>query len=657
MLTLVLSLAAAAPLSIDNYFELDYASVKAVSEDGDRALLSIGRWNETADRMQYDLWELDLGEGSAHRLTFDRHSEGSATYGPDGAIWFLGRDDRNDEDPPTDGSRQVFRFDDGHAQPVTEVDGGVEEFELSRDGAHLFTRRDVDHRVDDAFASVRKAHKDDIAYGHGVQQVSAIDRYDTTTWRRETVYEADRVVFEFALSPDASTLAMVTTPDEELIHLEGWSHIDLVDVRSGVVERLDDRLWRDDAPSPFGWLYGLTWSDDGALAHRVDFDGHPGEQFLTTTAPLRTERMPRSADATLTGAPVFRPGTRELCGRVDLQGRRPVECTAPDGTVQTWLGDDHSVGSFVFGPKGRSITAVTALPDHQGRVVSGRLGRAEPVWTVNPHAEDWEWPSVQDTRWTAPDGTSVHGVVELPASWTVDEGPLPLVVSIHGGPTSASRTARQLSVSGAGLLASQGHAVLMPNYRGSTGFGDEFLVELVGNECDIEVADIQAGIDAVIEQGIADPDRVAVMGWSNGGYLTNCLISSSDRFKAASSGAGVFDQAMQWATEDTPGHVINYMQGLPWEQPEAYAKASPLARAGTITTPTLIHMGENDERVPLVHAQALYRALFQYLDVPTELVVYEGAGHSLRSMSHRRAKMAWDAAWFEQYLTNETAEE
>ena len=164
------------------------------------------------------------------------------------------------------------------------------------------------------------------------------------------------------------------------------------------------------------------------------------------------------------------------------------------------------------------------------------------------------------------------------------------------------------------------------------------------------MADILAGVDHVVAEGIADPERLAVMGWSNGGYLTNCLISGSDRFRAASSGAGVFDQTLQWATEDTPGHVVNFMEGLPWEQPEEVLAASPLFAADNIKTPTLIHVGEHDPRVPAAHARALFQALHVYLDVPSELLVYPGEGHGLGKWSHRKAKLAWDVAWFEEHV-------
>ncbi|MGE3182489.1 MAG: alpha/beta hydrolase family protein, partial [Phycisphaerae bacterium] len=226
----------------------------------------------------------------------------------------------------------------------------------------------------------------------------------------------------------------------------------------------------------------------------------------------------------------------------------------------------------------------------------------------------------------------------------------PLVVEIHGGPTSSTKVAMRYWIYGRTLLASKGYALMSPNYRGSTGYGDTFMTDLVGRECDIEVQDILSGVDAMIERGIADPERLGVMGWSNGGFLTNCLVSQTNRFKAASSGAGVIDQLMQWGVEDTPGHVVNYMQGLPWEQPAAYLKASPVYKLAEIQTPTLIHVGADDPRVPAIHAKTLFRALHDYNNIPTQLCIYPGQGHGLNTYTFRKAKMEWDLAWFEKYL-------
>jgi dipeptidyl aminopeptidase/acylaminoacyl peptidase len=276
---------------------------------------------------------------------------------------------------------------------------------------------------------------------------------------------------------------------------------------------------------------------------------------------------------------------------------------------------------------------------------------------VNPQVDTWKLPQISLVTWKSTDGVEVEGVLELPPDYTPDKGKLPLVVEIHGGPSDSTRFYLQYWIYGRTLFPAKGYALLSPNYRGSTGYGDKFQTELVGRENDIDVQDVLSGALAMIERGIGDPDRLGVMGWSNGGFLVDTIITTKEfngqaapQFKAASSGAGVVDQLMQWGVEDTPGHVINFMRGLPWERTEAYIKASAAYKLGNVTTPTLIHVGEKDTRVPAVHSRTLYRALKDYVKVPTALLVYPGAGHGLTVYNHRKAKMEWDLAWFDRYL-------
>lgn len=152
------------------------------------------------------------------------------------------------------------------------------------------------------------------------------------------------------------------------------------------------------------------------------------------------------------------------------------------------------------------------------------------------------------------------------------------------------------------------------------------------------------------ERGIADPGRLGVAGWSNGGYLTNCLISKTDRFKAASSGAGIADIVLEWGTNDEPAYPMVFVQGLPWTKPAAYQKASPVFNFGAVRTPTLFHVGANDPRCPAGNSRTLYRALKEYLNVPTEMLVYPNELYVLNGYQSRKAKMAWDIAWFGRYI-------
>jgi dipeptidyl aminopeptidase/acylaminoacyl peptidase len=268
---------------------------------------------------------------------------------------------------------------------------------------------------------------------------------------------------------------------------------------------------------------------------------------------------------------------------------------------------------------------------------------------LNPQVDTWKLPKISIVQWKSKDSTEVEGILELPPGYKKGDK-LPLIVEIHGGPTTATRFHLQYWPYGRTLLPAKGYALLSPNYRGSTGYGDKFLTDLIGHENDVEVQDILAGVDAMIEKGIADPDKLGVMGWSNGGYLTNCLITKTTRFKAASSGAGIVDTVMEWGANDEPAYAIAFKKGFPWSQPDIYRKTSPTYALDKIRTPTLIHVGGSDERCPPIHSRMLHRALKEYVKVPTELLVYPGEPHGLMKYSSRKAKMEWDLAWFERHL-------
>jgi dipeptidyl aminopeptidase/acylaminoacyl peptidase len=421
-------------------------------------------------------------------------------------------------------------------------------------------------------------------------------------------------------------------------------------------------MWREEAPSPYGWLLDLGWSSDGqVLSFRVDFDGYPGEVFFAHfdqgENPL-LQKLTRPREVTAEAPMVWMPGSRTFVFTSADHARRRITAAhdvrdGHEGGAADLTPGDVVVDDYGFSRRGDLVAIMTGL-EQPGEVF--RVGNPGPrasydrITRLNPQVDSWQVGRLEIVKWTAPDGTPVEGILELPRSWRPEDGPLPLLLSIHGGPTACSNYAFTYSIYGRGPFAPNGWAVFDPNYRGSTGYGDKFLADLIGRENDIEVTDILTGVDALIQRGIADPERMAVMGWSNGGFLTNCIITKDPRFKAASSGAGVFDQAMQWSIEDTPGHVINYMRGLPWEQAEAMRKASPLYSVDKVKAATLIHVGENDTRVPAQHSRSLYRALRHYLQVPTELVVYPDEGHGLTKYSHRKAKMQWDERWFDHYV-------
>jgi len=634
-----------------DYFSIGSIPQVAVSPGGKRVVWLESRWDQDLDGRNGDLWLLDLPDGEPRRLTFDPAGEGNPVWSADGRqIYYTAGYRRSGEDkPPYDGKRQVWRLgvDGGEPQAVTRVGGGIDLYDLAGDGKALYYTVQVE-TTDDDWKAMRQEH-DGLEYGHGVGNRSRLFRLDLVTWRTRMLLDTGRVVTSLAVA-DNGRIAMVTSPDEEKIYNEGWSRVEVLEPGAEQVQVVTPDGWRDGHHSPYGWINEVVWSGGGdRIGFSVDFDGYPTRIFAVhwdRAEPVLKE-LSRPEGVSVEGGTLGFRGD-ELCFIGDDHARFRVY--AENGRLLT--PGDIAAKTFAFSRDGKVQVVVAATlttpPDlfrFDGQGSMDRLTR------INPQVDGWKIPQISLVQWEGDGGKTVEGILEFPADYKPSDGPIPMVVMLHGGPTSATPYQFRFWIYGRTLLPARGIAVLSPNYRGSTGYGDQFLMDLVGRENDVDVLDILAGVDAMVGRGIADPDRLGVMGWSNGGFLTNCLITRTERFKAASSGAGVIDQVLQWGIEDTPGHVINFMEGnYPWTDPAEYQAGSPLFALGKVTTPTLIHVGGNDPRVPAAHSRALYRGLKYYVNVPTELVVYPGAFHGLSTWKHRLAKMEWDLAWFERYL-------
>ena len=645
----------------EDYFDLTVLGNLAVAPDGNRIAFTEGRWGQGKEGRSTDLWVVDSDGKNLLRLTFDGMGAGHPVFSPGGeAIFFTGSLDRGAEKPPFDGRRQVWRIaaTGGTPQPLTRATEGVASFVLDPDGTVLYyTERKETTKGD--WQDLQNKFGD-LEYGHGVERLHVIRSLDLVTWRDKEIYPARRMIWDLALSPDGRSLALITTLDNELIFREGWSQVEVLDIESGELARVTPDGWRDDHPSPYGWLEDLAWSADGrALAFSIGYDGYASRIWCAerTETGFSLQEITRPDMVSYDGGLAWKGPDRTLCyrgesmARVQVFGTRNVK-DGRQGETAPLTSGDQVVTAFSFDAKGSKLAAVVETTTRTNDIFVFRSpDRAERLTNVNPQVDTWILPRIKHVSWTGADGDRCYGILELPADYRQQDGPLPTIIELHGGPTASTKFRLRLWIYGRTLMASKGYALLSPNYHGSTGYGDEFLEKLIGRENEIEVTDITLGVKWLIDQGIADPDRIGVMGWSNGGYLTNCMIvAEPDMFAAASSGAGVLDMVIQWGTEDTPGHVINFVQGLPWQQAEHYQKASPLYRLDRVKTPTLIHVGGNDPRVPPAHSRALYRALRHYLHVPTQLVVYPGEPHGLTTHENRLAKITWDLEWFDKYL-------
>lgn len=653
------------PITLDDYFTQAFIQTSAISPDGKSVAYTEMRWEEPEETRNHDLWVVDIATKRAERLTFDRATEADPEWSADGQyVYFTADYERGKEaELPYNGDTQVWRISPqgGEPTPVTRVKDGVNSFHLSADGRALYYSVSADEYEKDDWTYLRKEH-DGVKYGHGKFSKTELYRLDLTSWRTEKVYGEPRYCEVFAVSPDEGTIALKTTPTDLQIHDEGKSDIRLLNRETGAIVTVDDQLWRKNVPSPYGWLEALAWSADSKrLAFRCTWDGYPSELYVAhlgqdtvVTKLTRPNEWTPADESKLTWQGTSLIYVAEDRGRQRLI-RIPNVTRTGQGAYKVLTPGDVVVDSYSYSADGKTLAVEWDTPVSPGELYVGSSEGTglKAITNINPQMAEWKLPQMEIFTWTAPDGTPVEGILELPPDYVKGSGPLPTFVSLHGGPTSMDAYRFEYWIYGRVLWASMGWACLCPNYRGSTGFGDKFMTDLVGHENDIEVNDILTGVDALIAAGIADSSKLSVGGWSNGGFLTNAVITHTTRFKAASTGAGVLDMMTQWGIEDTPGHVVNFMEGQPWENRERWLASSPSWNVNKITTPTLIHVGEGDERVPVAHSRMLHRALKEYLNVPTELVVYPNQGHGLTKLSYRRAKMEWDIAWIKKYVIGE----
>jgi dipeptidyl aminopeptidase/acylaminoacyl peptidase len=279
------------------------------------------------------------------------------------------------------------------------------------------------------------------------------------------------------------------------------------------------------------------------------------------------------------------------------------------------------------------------------------------VTDMNAQTSAWASGSLEVVSWKSQDGATIEGVLHKPAGFNPSQK-YPLLVVIHGGPTGVSRAVPFTSATyPIDVWVPRGVLVLEPNYRGSAGYGEKFRSLNVRNLGIGDAWDVLSGIDSLIAKGFVDPAKVGAMGWSQGGYISAFLTThDAARFKAISVGAGISDWMTYYVNTDIHPFTRHYLKATPWDDPEIYAKTSPITYIKQAKTPTLIQHGATDQRVPLPNAFELYQGLLDN-KVPAKLIVYQGfggIGHGPSKPKSYRATMEHNLEWFDQYLFEST---
>jgi dipeptidyl aminopeptidase/acylaminoacyl peptidase len=329
----------------------------------------------------------------------------------------------------------------------------------------------------------------------------------------------------------------------------------------------------------------------------------------------------------------------------------------PSETLQKFPGRPGTYENLSTGPRTLRVAFVYSSLTSPAEVYLAEgpniLQSAVPITNFNQALAQKDLPQGHPYRWKADDGTSIEGMLIYPPG-KLDQKNLPLFTFIHGGPQDADGNHFEADwYQWSALAATQGWLVFEPNYRGSTGYGDPFLQQIVPTIVSRPGKDILEGVDSLVQAGLADPSHLAVGGYSYGGYMTNWLITQTPRFKAAVTGAGAVEHLANWGNDDTTFDDAYFLGGRPWEAPQRYHDEAAIFQIAKVKTPTHIVAGADDIRVAVLEDYLLEHALFS-LDIPNALLIFPGEGHGLgKNPWHGKIKVREELNWLQKYAGNE----
>lgn len=609
-----------------------------LSPDGRRVAWEAGPMAHRDKHPERAVWVADSRDpDSARRWTWSGH-DSDPLWSPDGTrLAFASR-------RGTHGTvgLYVLPADGGEAFPIEAGDRDVASFAWSPDGERLAFLAPDERTEDDR----RREEERDDARVHGerlhphrlyVVPVTepalgpAHDAPDDEASGPLPVVDTDEHLSALAWSPDGSRLALVASPTPELDDRRLASVL-MIDAETGEVES------RVDVPSP----NGLVWSGDGRhLAWTAAVDRRPQGASTVWTLPAdggQPRLVGPGEDSDRCVGRVFqRPGSSLLVAQVahglssllvELDpatgdwGRELYRVDGDLASAALTAGDAFAVVAGYDGMPGRVVTA----GDHDPVVVSGHHHVLAGI----------ELPIVEPITATATDGLPLDGVL-VRSREVADAGPAPTVVVPHGGPYGrSSLTWNTSALVPVQLLAARGYAVLLPNYRGGFGHGHAFASAVRGDMGGAEWGDVLSLVDAAVDRGDADPDRLALGGWSQGGFLTAWGVTRSQRFRAGVIGAGPTDWNLMAATSDLLEFERMLGGSTPWDGPGPHlaVQRSPVSYAADCHTPVLILHGAEDQRVPVSQATGFHRAL-RDLGRESTLVTYPRAGHGVTERRHQ----------------------
>lgn len=635
--------------TIDEVIELPDPGDARISPDGSYVAYVVRTPDWKQNEYISQIWLVQIPEAedaqpTPRQLTFAKESSWRPRWSPDGEwLAFLSKREGDEHS-------QIYRLCPfgGEAERLTELEADIKKLAWSPNGkAIAFIAPDPETQADK-----------DRQEKYGDYQVEDQDHKYAHLWLlqltdkkcRKLTGGHDFHLTGFDWSPDGGQIVFGATPTPDISHFDR-GRIYFLDLATLAV----NPLTAEGCQSP-------RWSPDGRL---IAFSQFGDPTFYANNAICIISAAGGEAQAIPTNFDedhwLIDWGPNGIYFAATQRTNLHLFHLDPTSYEITQLTPDQAEGwvsiGWHFSQDFTRAAMVVSDAGHCAEVTGLDLpaGAIRRLTNFNAQIKAWQLGRSEVFHWTSYDGTPVEGVLTKPADFDPQQK-YPLLVVIHGGPVSTSfqmlldtYERRYYPIQ---QWVAKGALVLQPNYRGSAGYGEAFRSLNVRNLGVGDYEDVISGVEALIAEGWVDPERVGAMGWSQGGYISAFITTFSDRFKAVSVGAGISNWMTYYVNTDIHPFTRQYLQNNPWEDPEIYAKTSPMTYIKQAKTPTLIQHGEFDRRVPIPNAYELYQGL-QDMGVETKLVVYKGMPHGISKPRLTRQVMEENFAWFNRWLWGE----
>ena len=664
LVLVALSIHAQRTVQLDDLERLKEVSAPEISPDGKWVLYTVSTVNKEADHRESQLWEVSWDGSETIPVTSEHENFSEARWSPDGKyISFL-----SSRTGPAKGA-QIWVLDrrGGEARQLTALKGRIRNYVWSPDATRIALLFHEGEGDDGESGGTGRGARQNAENGASREQLKPFveDRY---AFKRDTGlgYVADddhaRIYFYTLATSKAEPLTSRADVDEAS---PTWSHdgkrIAFVSNRDKDPDRTRNvQVYVADA-QPGAEIKAITnaetvgqhlsWSkDDRSIAYTVGSElkysfhslsrlavvpAEGGERHILTEALDRGVNDPEYSEDGKWIDFLIADDLSSYPARVPSEGGKVENLLSPPAVIANWSG------------KAGHIVVSKSDDNHPAEIFAWDEGTAfRPLTKLNDAlVSEWKLGSTEQVRFKSKDGTEVHGLLVKPPDYDSSRK-YPALIRIHGGPTAQDVHSFQFERQ---FFAAHGYLVLAVNYRGSAGRGAQWSEAIYQNWGHKDVEDILAGADYLVASGLADPQRLGIGGWSYGGVLTDYVIASDTRFKAAISGAGSANHISLYGHDEYTFLYDNEF-GPPWKNPELWIKFSyPFFQADKIHTPTLFMGGLNDSNVPVIGGEQLYQAL-KTLEVPTELVVYPNQNHGFTSERFIRDRYERYISWYDRFL-------